>query len=66
MFSKKKKPEDVFTPRSAVVNETMYVTRRVLEDRLEDSLRGSKYVVVHGESGNGKTWLYYAKNLQLQ
>lgn len=58
MFSKKKKPEDVFTPRSAVVNETMYVTRRVLEDRLEDSLRGSKYVVVHGESGNGKTWLY--------
>lgn len=58
MARKRKKPEDVFTPRSAYVNPEMYIERGFLEDRLEDSLRGNKYVILHGESGNGKTWLY--------
>lgn len=59
MFPKKQKqPEEVFTPRSANVNEDMYVSRGVLEDRLRDALKGNKYIIVHGDSGNGKTWLY--------
>jgi hypothetical protein len=60
MFGKKgrKAPEQVFTPRSAHVNELMYVNRGYIEERLVDALKGNKYIVVHGESGNGKTWLY--------
>ena len=52
------KPEDVFTPRSAEVNEDMYVDRSELEERLIELVTGSKHFVVHGESGNGKSWLY--------
>ena len=36
----------------------MYVDRPILEERLTQALRGTKYIVIHGESGNGKTWLY--------
>lgn len=53
-----KKPSDVFTPRAAQVNDTMYVHRPKLEERLIDAIESSKYIVIHGESGNGKTWLY--------
>jgi hypothetical protein len=53
-----KRPEEVFTPRAARVNATMYVERLKLENRLIDAFHGSKYIVIHGESGNGKTWLY--------
>lgn len=58
MAKKRKSPEEVFTPRSAYVNPEMYIGREFLENRLADSLRGNKYVIIHGESGNGKTWLY--------
>lgn len=51
-------PNDVFTPRSREINERMYVDRPELEERLEDALKGDKYIIVHGESGNGKTWLF--------
>ncbi len=54
----KARPNDVFTPRSREINERMYVDRPELEERLEDALRGDKYIIVHGESGNGKTWLF--------
>ncbi|WP_294393125.1 AAA family ATPase [uncultured Sphingomonas sp.] len=57
LFSKAQ-PNDVFTPRSREINERMYVDRPELEERLEDALKGDKYIIVHGESGNGKTWLY--------
>ena len=54
----KRSPETVFTPRAARVNASMYVDRPQFEQRLNDLFVGSKYVVIHGESGNGKTWLY--------
>ena len=58
MLFTKPLPNDVFTPRSREINERMYVDRLELEERLEDALGGDKYIIVHGESGNGKTWLY--------
>jgi hypothetical protein len=54
----RKKPGEVFTPRAATVNESMYVRRPKLEERLIDAIDANKYIVIHGESGNGKTWLY--------
>ena len=58
MFSPKPlKPEDVFTPRAANVNTEMYVTRPDLEHDLREALRGDKHIIVHGESGCGKSWL---------
>lgn len=53
-----KKPTDVFTPRAAQVNDSMYVHRPKLEQRLAEAVESNKYIVIHGESGNGKTWLY--------
>jgi hypothetical protein len=57
-MNSRKSPNEVFTPRSRDINERMYVDRPLLEQRLVDALKGDKYVIVHGESGNGKTWLY--------
>lgn len=51
-------PNSVFTPRAAQVNDRMYVPRPELERRLRQAMASNKYVVIHGESGNGKTWLY--------
>lgn len=56
------KPEEVFTPRAAEVNEGMYVARTALELALNNALRGNLHIVIHGESGTGKSWLY-KKNL---
>lgn len=53
-----KEPNEVFTPRSQTVNAAMYVDRSELEQRLGDLIAGSKHIIIHGESGNGKTWLY--------
>lgn len=53
-----KKPDDVFTPRSPTVNEEMYVDRSELESRLKGLISGTKHIIIHGESGNGKTWLH--------
>lgn len=55
------KPEQVFTPRAAEVNPTMYVARPALENALENALRGNLHIVIHGESGTGKSWLYKKK-----
>lgn len=52
------KPEDVFTPRSAEVNVDMYVPRQDLELALKTALRGNLHLLIHGESGTGKSWLY--------
>ena len=56
--AKKKEPHDVFTPRSPTINESMYVPRPDLEQALKNALRGGLHVIVHGESGSGKSWLY--------
>lgn len=53
-----KAPEDVFTPRSAQVNPMLYVPRPDLEEELIDGLTESQHLIIFGESGNGKSWLY--------
>lgn len=54
----KKAPHLVFTPKSFEVNNSMYVRRVELETRLIDAFPSNKFIVIHGESGNGKTWLF--------
>jgi hypothetical protein len=51
-------PEEVFTPRHAALNKEMYVARPKLEQKLRAALRGSLHLVLHGQSGTGKSWLY--------
>ena len=51
-------PEEVFTPRSAKINPILYISRPELERQVNDGIRSTKHVVIHGESGNGKSWLY--------
>lgn len=51
-------PHKVFTPKSFEVNDSMYVKRPELETRLIDAFPSNKFIVIHGESGNGKTWLF--------
>lgn len=58
MFPKKLTPETVFTPRSADINPNIYITRTELEKALKNALRGSVHMLIHGESGSGKSWLY--------
>lgn len=58
MLFDKLKPEEVFTPRAAEVNKDMYVSRPTLEKSLQNALRGNLHIVIHGESGTGKSWLY--------
>lgn len=58
MIFQKLKPENVFTPRSAEVNPDMYVSRPSLESALQLALRGNLHMIIHGESGSGKSWLY--------
>jgi hypothetical protein len=53
-----KVPDKVFTPKSFEVNNSMYVRRAELETRLVDAFPSNKFIVIHGESGNGKTWLF--------
>jgi SpoVK/Ycf46/Vps4 family AAA+-type ATPase len=58
IFAPTQAPENVFTPRASEINERMYVKREALEEKLGRALNSTKYFVIHGESGNGKTWLY--------
>lgn len=55
---RKLKPEDVFTPRSAVVNKSMYVHRAAHEREIKSNLRSGYNFVIFGDSGCGKSWLY--------
>lgn len=52
------KPEEVFTPRRAEVNSEMYVSRPRLEAALSGGIRSRLHLVIKGESGCGKSWLY--------
>lgn len=51
-------PSDIFTPGAATVNAEMYVHRANLERQVRDALKGQRHFLIHGESGNGKSWLY--------
>jgi AAA domain len=53
-----KRPEEVFTPRSAFVNKTMYVNRPDYEKELRNAVRSKYHIVIFGDSGCGKSWLY--------
>lgn len=53
----KPKPESVFTPRGEL-NPRMYTQRVALEKDLSEKLRRAVHIVIYGESGCGKTWLY--------
>jgi AAA domain len=53
-----KTPHNIFTPRSSEVNPQMYISRPEDEKTLIRAIRGTLHVLVHGESGTGKTWLY--------
>ncbi|MFO0695427.1 MAG: ATP-binding protein [Polyangiales bacterium] len=53
-----KRPSDVFTPRNPDVNEVMYVPRPFLEKAFRRAIESGKHVLVYGESGCGKSWLY--------
>lgn len=53
-----KKVQDVFTPRSQNVNNHSYVKREEIIKELERAFNGSKNIIIHGESGTGKSWLY--------
>lgn len=52
------RPEEVFTPRASTVNEEMYVNRAILESALTKALRKNLHILMHGQSGTGKSWLY--------
>lgn len=58
--ARRKKIEEVFTPRNAEVNQRMYVSRPRHEAALEKAVRGGRHIVICGNSGNGKSWLYKA------
>jgi hypothetical protein len=58
IFANRKKVNQVFTPRRDEVNNLMYVNRPKLEKDLRRAIEGSQHVVLCGESGNGKSWLY--------
>jgi len=53
-----KLPDEVFTPRAPTINPRMYIDRGKLEKDLAKQIRGGRHIILHGESGNGKTWLY--------
>lgn len=59
-MSNEKRPHinEVFTPRGGTVNRDMYIERRDIEKELRLALDGSLNIVVHGDSGAGKSWLY--------
>lgn len=49
---------EVFTPRNVDINEKIYVERSRLEGDIRNALRGTTHILIYGDSGNGKTWLY--------
>jgi len=51
-------PNHVFTPRDSKVNRDMYVKRQDIESRFTAALQTQHAILIHGESGNGKSWLY--------
>lgn len=54
----RQRPEEVFTPRGEL-NPRMYTSRAALEQDLHEKLRRKgHHIVLYGESGCGKTWLY--------
>ncbi len=53
-----KNPTEVFTPRGALPNPEMYIPRPDLETDLKQALTINTNVLIRGDSGCGKSWLY--------
>ena len=53
----KMSPSNVFTPRGEF-NPRMYTARALLEKDFSKKLQGHSHLVLFGESGCGKSWLY--------
>lgn len=51
-------PTEVFVPRSADFVEKVYIPRENLEKQLIRAIEGTKNILIKGQSGCGKTWLY--------
>lgn len=51
-------PYEVFTPRFHEINPYTYVARSKHEVELRNALYRTQHVVLTGDSGAGKTWLY--------
>lgn len=58
IFRSRSTPKEVFTPRAAAVNPDMYVSRPSLEKRLGRAVDSTQHLIIFGDSGSGKTWLY--------
>lgn len=54
----KKRPEDVFVIRSSKVDDSLYVNRDKYEKELARLVKTAPNIIIKGESGCGKTWLY--------
>ena len=50
--------DEVFTPRSPAVNKNMYISRVEQELAILNQLTVDKNLIIHGESGTGKSWLF--------
>jgi len=55
---KTKNISEVFTPRDAIVNSSMYIPRTQYETDFLRRINGTMHVIVPGDSGIGKSWLY--------
>ena len=51
-------PNQIWTPRRPEVNDFMYIKRPSLEQQLGNHMNGSRHVLLCGESGIGKSWMY--------
>ncbi|WP_194714262.1 ATP-binding protein [Noviherbaspirillum soli] len=57
MATKRPQPQEVFTPRGEY-NPKMYANRSELEDDFEKKILRKEHIIIYGESGCGKSWLY--------
>lgn len=55
---KRMKANAVFTPRLPEINPLMYVKRPRLESSLKRALDDNIHILLFGDSGSGKSWLY--------
>ncbi len=58
MWNSRPLPNKVFTPRAPVVNGKMYISRDEQEKALSRALMSNYCIVIYGDSGCGKSWLY--------
>ncbi len=58
MLFGRSKPKEVFTPRAPRVNQKMYISRFEQERAMKRALDSNYCIVIYGDSGCGKSWLY--------